>query len=104
MFVYGKSRTVFFLSDTFIYGISRDGSNFFNIRTCEHMILGQLSLGAHQTKNAPLARDVFFHGTTELQNVLIQRILCKAPLVECLVKRKNLPYFGSESISRNNEC
>ena len=26
----------------------------FNIRTCEHMILGQLRMGAHQAKNAPL--------------------------------------------------
>ena len=54
MFVEGKSRTVFFPSDTLIYGISRDGSKNFNIRTCEHMILGQLRMGARQTKNAPL--------------------------------------------------
>ena len=56
MFVYGKSRTVFFPSDTDrqIYSISRDGSKNFNIRTYEHMILGQLRLGARQTKNAPL--------------------------------------------------
>ena len=54
MFVYGKSTTVFFLSDTLIYGISRDSSKRFNIRTCEHIILGQLKLGARQTKNAPL--------------------------------------------------
>ena len=44
MFVYGKSTTVFFLSDTLIYGISRDGSKKFNICTCEHMILGQLRM------------------------------------------------------------
>ena len=54
MFVEGKSRTVFFPSDTLIYGISRDGSKNFNIRICEHMILGQLSMGVRQTKNAPL--------------------------------------------------
>ena len=41
MFVEGKSRTVFFPSDTHIYDISRDGSKNYNIRTCEHMILGQ---------------------------------------------------------------
>ena len=40
-------------SNTLIYGISRDGSKNFNIRTCEHMILGQLTMGARQTKNAP---------------------------------------------------
>ena len=44
----------FFPSDTLIYGIPRDGSKNFNIRTCEHMILGQLTMGACQTKNAPL--------------------------------------------------
>ena len=54
MFVQGKSRTIFFPSNTLIYGISRDGSKNFNIHTCEHMILGQLRMGAHQAKNAPL--------------------------------------------------
>ena len=44
----------FFPSDTLIYGISRDGSKIFNIRTCEHMILGQLRMRAGQTKNAPM--------------------------------------------------
>ena len=50
----GESRTIFFPSDTLIYGISRDGSKKFNIHTCEHMILGQLRKWARQTKNAPL--------------------------------------------------
>ena len=54
MFVEGKSRTVFFPSDTLIYGISRDGSKNYNIRTCEHMILGQLRMGARLTNYAPL--------------------------------------------------
>ena len=44
MFVYGKSRTIFFPSNTFIYGISRDDSKKINIRTCQQMILGRLSL------------------------------------------------------------
>ena len=48
------SRTIFFPSNTLIYGISRDGSKNFNIRTCEHMILGQLRMGARQAKNVPL--------------------------------------------------
>ena len=39
----------FFPSVTLIYGISHDGSKNFNIRTCEHMILGQLRMGARQT-------------------------------------------------------
>ena len=43
-----------FPSNTLIYGISRDGSKDFNIRTCEHMILSQLRMGARQAKNAPL--------------------------------------------------
>ena len=54
MFVLGKSKTIFFPSNTLIYGISRDGSKNFNIRTCEHMILCQLRMGARQAKNAPL--------------------------------------------------
>ena len=41
-------------SDTLIYGISRDSSKKFNLRTFEHMIHGQLRMGACQTKNAPL--------------------------------------------------
>ena len=45
----------FFLSNTLIYGISRDGSKNFNLCTCEHMILGQLRIRARQTKNAPLS-------------------------------------------------
>ena len=43
-----------FPSNTLIYGVSRDGSKHFNICTCEHMILGQLRMGACQAKNAPL--------------------------------------------------
>ena len=31
--------------------ISRDGSKNFNIRTCEHIILGRLRMGASQAKN-----------------------------------------------------
>ena len=54
MFVEGKSITVFFPSDTIIHGISRDSSKNYNIRTCEHMILGQLRMGARQTNYAPL--------------------------------------------------
>ena len=57
MFVSGKSKTIFFPSNTLIYGISRDGSKNFNIRTCEHMILGQLRIGARQAKNAALLVD-----------------------------------------------
>ena len=61
MFVEGKSRTVFFPSDTLIYGISRDGSKDYNIRSCEHMILGQLRMGARQTNYAPLIRGLNWH-------------------------------------------
>ena len=48
----GSQEQFFFPSDTLIYGISRDSSKNFNIHTCEHMILGQLRMGARQTKNA----------------------------------------------------
>ena len=53
MFVKGKSKIVFFPSDT-LNGISRDSSKNYNTRTCEHMILGQLRMGARQTNYAPL--------------------------------------------------
>ena len=42
------------LHKTLIYGISRDGSKNFNIRTWEHMILGQLRTGARSTTYAAL--------------------------------------------------
>ena len=54
MFVEGKSRTVFFPSDTLIYGICRDGTKTYNIRPCEHLILGQLRMGACSAIYAPL--------------------------------------------------
>ena len=44
----------FFPSDTLIYGISRDCSKNFNIRTCEHMILGQLRIWARPATYAAL--------------------------------------------------
>ena len=50
----GSQEQSFFSSDTLIYGISRDGSKNFSVHTCEHMILGQLTKGARQKKNAPL--------------------------------------------------
>ena len=59
MFVLGKSKTIFFPSNTLIYGISRDGSRNFNIRTCEHMIPGQLTMGARRTKKASLLTGAF---------------------------------------------
>ena len=32
------------------------------IRTCEHMILGQLRMGARQTKNTPLFHQIIYLG------------------------------------------
>ena len=59
MFIYmGSQEQSFFPSDSLIYGISRDSSKNFNIRTWEHMILDQLRMGARQTKNAPLSMDL----------------------------------------------
>ena len=40
----------------FTYGISRDSSKNFIKCICEHMILGELSMGACQTQNAPLLK------------------------------------------------
>ena len=50
----GSQEQSFFRSDTLIYGIPRDGSKNFNIRTWEHMILGQLTMGGRQAKKAPV--------------------------------------------------
>ena len=47
-------KNSFFLSDTLIYAICRDGLTNHNIRACEHMILGQLRMGARQMTYAPL--------------------------------------------------
>ena len=55
MFVEGKSKTVFFPSDTLIYGICRDGTKNNNIRACEHLILGQFRMGARSAIYAPLS-------------------------------------------------
>ena len=43
-----------FPSDTLIYGICRDGSKNYNIRTWEHMTRGQFRLGARATINVAL--------------------------------------------------
>ena len=50
--------------------LSRDGSKNFNIRTCEHMILGQLTMGARQTKNAPLGDTYNDRWPLECSNML----------------------------------
>ena len=78
MFVEGKSRTVFFPSDTLIYGICRDGTKNNNIRACEHLILGQFRMGARSAIYAPLARqmDFFFYWTPTLINEMpLKRML-----------------------------
>ena len=38
----------------FLFSNLGDGSKNLNMRTCEHMILSQLRMGARQAKNAPL--------------------------------------------------
>ena len=48
----GNQEQSFFLQALFFCGISRASSKNFNVYTCEHMILGQLRMGARQTKNA----------------------------------------------------
>ena len=58
MFVEGKSKTVFFPSDTLIYGICRDGTKNNNIRACEHLILGQFRMGARSAIYAPLVECI----------------------------------------------
>ena len=62
MFVEGKSKTVFFPSDTLIYGICRDGTKNNNIRACEHLILGQFRMGARSAIYAPLRTGMWMEG------------------------------------------
>ena len=47
-----------FPSDTLIYGICRDGSKNYNIRTCEHMPRGQLRMWARATINVALMGSI----------------------------------------------
>ena len=54
-----------------IYDISRDGSKNFNIGTCEHMILGQLRIGARQAKNAPLTMTTMTTETETLRVIMV---------------------------------
>ena len=70
----GKSRTIFFPSDTLIYGISCGCCRNFNIRTCEHMILGQLRIRTHQTENAPLYTGikVAYWGTHSILDLFLE--------------------------------
>ena len=71
MFVEGKSRTVFFPSDTLIYGICRDGTKNNNIRACEHLILGQFRMGARSVIYAPLPRYLAIAPHTQRVTVTI---------------------------------
>ena len=80
MFVSRKSKTIFFPSNTLFYGISRDGSKNFNLRTCEHMILGQLRVWARQAKNAPLLTNIgneyrlIFNHSDKICTIAINRL------------------------------
>ena len=76
-----------FPSDTLIYGISRNGSKDYNIRTCEHMTRGQLRIWARATINVALVTHTlhptlrkfwswpnqFSCALNDLSNVLILR-------------------------------
>ena len=76
------SKTIFFPSNTLIYGISRDGSKNFNIHTCEYMILGQLTMGAHQTKNATLQSEPIYLGIDLVKIVVIMGVTKHFDLLE----------------------
>ena len=71
MFVvcFREVKNSIFPSDTLMYG-DGDGSKHFNIRTCEHMILGQLRMQARQTKNAPLRSSVLTFCELSTINIL----------------------------------
>ena len=63
MFVEVNEEQSFFLETLNIYGICRDGSKNYNIRACEHMILGQLRMGARHTIYAPLGAATLVFGS-----------------------------------------
>ena len=69
---------MFFPSNTLIYGISRDDSKIFNIRTCEHMILGQLRIWARQAKNAALMDSAAWSGIENSIKILLIAIAMAA--------------------------
>ena len=50
-------KTVFFPSDTLIYGISRDGSKIFNIGTCE-LSMGARGVSSEHVENMEMFVDV----------------------------------------------
>ena len=76
-----------------MYGISRDGSKNFNIRTCEHKILGQLRMGAPQAKNAPLTSSALFSVHRAVSSVLppLSSIHCALKVHHILLTRSALP-------------
>ena len=76
MFVEGKSKTVFFPSDTLIYGICRDGTKNNNIRACEHLILGQFRMGARSAIYAPLFALVVALEALFIQNKFASSAVC----------------------------
>ena len=92
MFAEGKSSTVFFPSDTLIHDISRDGSKNYNIRTCEHMILGQLRMGARQTNYALLHVTiiivVIIINVKKVRANVVRLIQCKQAQDEALESRR----------------
>ena len=69
----------FIPSDTLIFGISRDGSKNENIRTCEHMIQGQLRMGALATIYAALRFDIVM--TFISPSVFLEKPGCKITIV-----------------------
>ena len=54
-----ENREMFSCSPTQVRSDSQRTSKIFNICTCEHMILGQLTIGARQAKNAPLIVQLY---------------------------------------------
>ena len=62
MFVEGKSRTVFFRLQTLLFTAFLATVQKIITYACEHMILGQLRMGARQTNYAPLFSHIHNFG------------------------------------------
>ena len=95
------SRTVFFPSDTLIYGISRDCFKNFNKCTCEHMSLGQLRMRARQTKNAPLTLPSFNTKGQSLKSLLALTLMTSSFALTLL---SNLPSTRNSTLAYMAVC
>ena len=100
-------RTIFFPSNILIYGISRDGSKNVKIRTCEHMIHGQLRIWAHTTTYAALqvSRSRFSHKQRHHHRCPLINIRIKSStnVIIIVTIKKTTPTLPSTILNHDHE-